>query len=37
MKFQIRKKNCTESKEMVTEAKKFLGSLDKKYMKKKMS
>ena len=37
MKYTIRGKNETESKDLVQEAKEFLGGLDKKYMKKKMS
>ena len=37
MKYTIRGKNETESKDLLQEAKEFLGDLDKKYMKKKMS
>ena len=37
MKFQIRKKNYTESKDMVNEARIFLSKLDRDYMKKKMA
>ena len=37
MKYTIRGKNETESKDLVQGAKEFLGGLDKKYMKKKMS
>ena len=36
MKYTIRGKNETESKDLVQEAKEFLGGLDTKYMKKKM-
>ena len=37
MKFQLRKKNYTQSKDLVNEAKNFLGNIDKDYMKKKMA
>ena len=37
MKFQLRKKNFTQSKDLVNEAKNFLGTIDQDYMKKKMA
>ena len=37
MKFQIRKKNYTESQDLIKEAKLFLSNLDRNYMKKKMA
>ena len=37
MKFQIRKKNYTESKDLINEARLFLRKLDNNYMKKKMA
>ena len=37
MKFQIRKKNYTERKDLINEAKLFLSNLDRNYMKKKMA
>ena len=37
LKFQIREKNYIESKDLINEARKFLNTLDRIHMKKKMA